>query len=251
MKLVDTHCHLTFEPMFDRLRPVLERARKANVDRVIVPSYDLDSWKHVEHVAGFEGVSCAYGLHPWVADQPLSRTDLERALDREKVVAIGEIGLDYKIPKYDRRRQMEVLRIQLDVAVERSLPVILHCRGAFDDLLDVLASYNGDVTGVLHAFSRGPQLALRFTDLGLYLGFGGAITRPGAIRCHKSAGVVPLDRIVLETDAPSIGLDGVEPTDVEPRHVLDIAESLASARDTDMVDIAQTTTRNAEKIFGL
>ncbi len=251
MRLVDTHCHLTFGPMSDHLRPVLDRARKANVDRIIVPSYDLDSWNQVEHVTEFEGVFCAYGLHPWVADQPLSRADLERVLERDKVVAIGEIGLDYKIPKYDRRRQKEVLRTQLDVAVEKGLPVILHCRGAFDDLLDVLASYNGDVKGVLHAFSRGPQLAQRFIDQGLSLGFGGAITRPGAIRCHESAKVVPLDRIVLETDAPSIGLDGVEPADVEPKHVLDIAESLASARDTDMVDIAQTTTCNAEKIFGL
>ncbi len=146
MKLVDTHCHLTFEPMSDRLRPVL---------------------------------------------------------DRDKVVAMGEIGLDYKIPRYDRHRQMEVLRTQLDVAVERGLPVILHCRGAFDDLLDVLASYNGDVKGILHAFSRGPQLAQRFIDQGLSLGFGGAITRPGAIRCQKSAEVVPLAHIVLETDAPS------------------------------------------------
>ena len=205
----------------------------------------------MEHVAGFEGVFCAYGLHPWVAEQPLSLADLERALDREKVVAIGEIGLDYKIPQYDRLRQMEVLRTQLDVAVERGLPVILHCRGAFDDLLDAIASYNGNVKGVLHAFSRGPQLAQRFLDQGLSLGFGGAITRPGAIRCRKSAETVPLARIVLETDAPSIGLDGVEPIDVEPRHVLDIAESLAYSRDTDIVDIAQTTTYNAEKIFGL
>ena len=251
MRLVDTHCHLTFEPMSDRLRLVLDHAQKANVDRVIVPSYDLDSWNQVEHVAGFEGVFCAYGLHPWVADQPLSRTDLERALDRDKVVAIGEVGLDYKIPTYDRRRQMEVLRTQLDVAMERGLPVILHCRGAFEDLLDVLASYNGDVKGVLHAFSRGPQLAQRFIDQGLHLGFGGAVTRPGAIRCRKSAEVVPLSHIVLETDAPSIGLDGVDPADVEPRHVLDIARSLASLKDISLDDIARISTRNAEKIFGL
>ena len=125
------------------------------------------------------------------------------------------------------------------------------CRGAFDELFAVLEDMHSQIRGVIHAYSRGPELAKRFTDFGLHLGFGGAITRQRARQARRSAEVVRSDYILLETDAPSIGLDGVFPENTEPRHVRDIAVALAKIRGSDLRTIAETTTTNARRLFGI
>jgi len=250
MSLVDSHCHLNFDPLAGDLDGVLARARAQGVTRIVVPAYDLASWAAVRELAAREGVLPAYGLHPWRADEPLATRDLERAL-AGGAVAVGEIGLDFKVDAPSRDRQVEVLRAQLDVARAVGLPVLLHCRGAFEELLTLLAEHVGRLRGVVHAFSRGPELARRFVDAGLHLAFGGAITRPGAKRPRRSAEVAPLERVLLETDAPSIGLEGVPPERTEPRHVRDVAAALAELRRTDLETIARSTTDNAKQLFGL
>ncbi len=170
-------------------------------------------------------------------------------------VAIGEIGLDYKIdysaglPGPDW--QLPVLRTQLELAADHDLPVILHCRGAFEELLTEVARFGGKLKGVLHAYSRGSDPASRFIAAGLHVGLGGAITRDRAKRVRQAAVDLPLDKIVLETDAPSIGLDGVLPADTEPGHVRDIAEALAALRGETLDTIAEVTTRNAHELFQL
>jgi TatD DNase family protein len=250
VELWDTHCHLTLPPLAGDVDGALGRAREAGVTGVVVPAYDLGSWADVAALAGRPGVRTAFGLHPWVAGAELSAAGLEVALDGGRAVAIGEIGLDFKVEGADRARQIAVLEMQLDVAVARDLPVLLHCRGAFEELHAAVAARRGRVRGVVHAFSRGPDLARRFLDLGLHLAFGGAITRPSAERARKSAAFVPPDRILTETDAPSIGLDGVPPEQTEPRHVREIAAALARIRDVDLDEIATVTSDNARRLFG-
>ena len=250
MNLVDTHCHLSFEPLRDDLDGVLTRARDQGVTRVLSLAYDLASFEAVRETATRPGVFPAYGLHPWRADEPLETKVLEDAL-AAGAVAVGEIGLDFQIDTPGRDRQVELLRVQLDVARAAGLPVMLHCRGAFEELLAILSEHEGRLRGVVHAFSRGPELARRFVDAGMHLAFGGTLTRPRAKRPRRSAQVAPLERIVLETDAPSIGLDGVPPERVEPRHVRAVAATLAELRDTTIDDIARSTTANAQELFAL
>jgi TatD DNase family protein len=250
VNLIDTHCHLSFDPLLRDLEGVLARARESGVTRVLAPAYDLASWAIVREISARTEVSPAYGLHPWRADEPLEIKALERALS-EGAVAVGEIGLDFKLDVPSRERQLEVLRLQLDVARGADLPVMLHCRGAFDELLAMLIERRGQLRGVVHAFARGPELARRFLDAGMHLAFGGAVTRPRARRPRRSAQVAPSDRIVLETDAPSIGIEGVPPEQVEPRHVRAVAGALAELRDTTTDDIARSTTANAQSLFDL
>jgi TatD DNase family protein len=258
--LIDTHCHLNDEPLVRDVPAVLARARASGVAQVIVPAYDQDSWAVVGNLQAQPGVSIALGLHPWVATAPgdlgpaaapFYTCKLREALISSSAVAVGEIGLDYKIEKPDRSAQLTVLQSQLELAVELDLPVILHCRGAFEELHAVLRRYAPDLRGVLHAFSRGPELAQRFLDLGLTVAFGGAITRPRAKRARRSAAAVPLERIVLETDAPAIGLDGIDAVKTEPCHVRPIAAALAAARGESVERIAEVTTTNARKLFGI
>jgi TatD DNase family protein len=247
VELWDTHCHLTFPPLAAARDAVLSRARAAGVTAVVVPSYDVASWVDVAALRGARDVRIAFGVHPWAAGDALPEARLEEAL--AGAAAVGEIGLDFGIDGADRARQVALLEAQLDAAIARDLPVLLHCRGAFEELLEILRRRQGRVRGVIHAFSRGPALAMRFVDLGLHVAFGGAITRTAARRARESAAAVPPERLLLETDAPSIGLDGVLPEATEPRHVRDIARALAAIREIDEEEIAMITTENARRLF--
>ena len=177
--------------------------------------------------------------------------DLAHHLRTTNAVAIGEIGLDAVIDAPPLTTQIPVLETQLELARDLNLPVILHCRNAFNELADILDRFSPRLQGVLHAFTRSPELARRFLRLGLHLGIGGAVTRPNARRTRETAAAIPLERILLETDAPSIGLDGVLPEDTEPRHIRDIALALAALRDDDLGHIAEVTTDNAVRLFRL
>jgi TatD DNase family protein len=251
MELVDTHCHLYSEPLCRDVDAVLGRARSAQVRHVIVPAYDLGSWPEVKALACRSGVYAAYGLHPWVAHEPLEAAALAATLRAERAVAVGEIGLDFVIEGFDRARQLEMLRTQLEVARELGLPVLLHCRSAFEELLALLRTFSPHLRGLVHAFSRGPELASRFVELGLSVAFGGAITRSNATRARRAAAAVPWESLVLETDAPSIGLEGIEPARVEPRHVHDVALALAQIRGESVQVVAERTSSNARELFGL
>lgn len=250
---IDTHCHLTFPPLADALRAVLARAATAGVTRIIVPSYDPASWPQVAALtAAHPGViHAAYGLHPWVADQPLDLDTLASHLRAPGAVALGEVGLDTKIESPTLDQQMSVLEAQLALAQDLERPVILHCRGAFEELLALLARFTPRLRGVIHAYSRGPELAGRFLDLGLHLGIGGAATRPRARKLRSTLAAAPLERLLLETDAPSIGLEGVMPADTEPRHVQDVAAAIADARGDTPEHVVAVTTDAAVSLFDL
>ena len=255
MRLIDTHVHLDMPPLGDDPAGVLARAAAAGVTDVVVPAYDLASWDTIRTLAAAHpGVHPALGLHPWVADRAPDPAALAAALDtalaESGAVAVGEIGLDGKVESPPLAVQVPVLRAQLAVARERDLPVILHVRGAFDALLDLLAPL-APVRGVVHAFSRGPELARRFLALGLSLGFGGAVTRPRARRPRRSLATAPAGRFMLETDAPSIGLEGVPPEQAEPRHVREVALAAAALRGVAPEDIARETTDHARQLFRL
>jgi TatD DNase family protein len=249
--IVDTHCHLSIAPLSADVGKVLERAHEAGVTRVVSAAYDPASWGFLEALAGRKGVSLAFGLHPWVSALPLDRGRLERLLGLPGTVAVGEIGLDFQIDGCDRKRQQAVFESQLDLAASLGLPVLLHCRGAFEEMLAILGGRSFAVRGVLHAFSRGPGLMRRFLDLGLHVAFGGAITRPNADKARSSAALVPADRVLVETDAPSIGLEGVPASDAEPRHAALVTRALAELRGLSFEDAALLTTANAQGLFGL
>lgn len=248
--LVETHCHLYSPPLRDDVAAVLARAAAAGVHDVVVPAFDVASWDDTAALAAAHpGVHAALGLHPWVADAPLDVCALAARLRAARAVAVGEIGLDTKIDAPSLDAQLAALIPQLDLACDLDLPVILHCRGPFEDLAALLGRYTPRLRGVLHAFSRGPELAARFTGLGLHLGIGGAVTRPQAERVRRAAARMPLDRLVLETDAPAIGLHEREAARTEPCHVRDVAEALAALRGEPLTVVAEATTASARALF--
>ncbi len=256
--LIDTHCHLYMTPLDKDLKAVQARAKARDVAQIIVPAYDQASWDLMAPYEMDPDLHTAYGIHPWLAHEMPEAAQRDEAmaalgvrLDKTSPVALGEIGLDTKIETSGLVEQLPLLEAQLQMAVERGLPVILHCRGAFEEMLKALEPHQGKICGVLHAFSRGPDLGNRFIEAGLHIALGGSITRPTAKRPRKSALRLPLERIVLETDAPSIGLHGVFPAEAEPAHVADVAAALAQIRDRSIGHIANVTTANARELFNL
>ncbi|KXB29058.1 DNAase [Dechloromonas denitrificans] len=246
--LIDSHCHLDaaeFDADRDAVHPA---ALAAGVERIVVPGVAVDGFAKLKTtVARYPGCFAAYGIHPLYVMQAVD-ADLEvlrRWLEMEKPVAVGEIGLDFYVGGIDQARQELFFVEQLKLARAFDLPVILHVRRAVDQVLKQLRRIRV-AGGIAHAFNGSRQQADEFIKLGFKLGFGGAMTYAGSTRIRALAATLPLDSIVLETDAPDMApawLNGGRNSPVElPR----IAAVLAELRGLPVPEIAERTTANAQ-----
>jgi TatD DNase family protein len=245
--LFDTHSHLSLEPLCGDLEGVLERAFTAGVERILVPSISADSWDACSELTVLPGISCALGVHPWWAEDGVNIDELRQGLKESGAVALGEIGLDWKT-EVPRQKQYRIFQEQVELASAMDIPVVLHCRNAFEEMLRLLEKHR--VRGVIHAWSRGPQLMKRFLDAGLYISFGGTVTRHRALKVHESARLVPMNRFVLETDSPSMGLAGVPAGRSEPQHIIPVTEAFAQIREQSLEEIRQAAWNNSVELFG-
>ena len=245
--LFDTHSHLSLEPLCGNLEGVLKRAFSAGVERIVAPSVSSDSWNACSELASLPGISCALGVHPWWAEDGVNIDELREKLKDSGAVAIGEIGLDWKT-EVSRHKQLSVFQKQIELASTMDIPVVLHCRNAFEEMLHLLEEHR--VRGVIHAWSRGPQLMERFLDAGLYISFGGAVTQRRALKVRESASLVPMDRFVFETDSPSMGLAGIHAGKSEPAHILMVMEAFAQIREQSLEEVQQAAWNNSVELFG-
>ncbi|MCY3834341.1 MAG: TatD family hydrolase [Chloroflexi bacterium] len=261
MDLVDTHCHLYFHRYDADRDEVLRRARGAGVNRVIVPAIDLESCRQaLELATSFDGVFAAVGIHPnSSAEFDDSVLDaLRRFAGASKVVALGEIGLDYYWEKSPQAQQWRAFESQLELAIELELPVIIHNRDASADLMKILADWAPGAPaklrgrlGVLHSFSAALDIAERALALGLYLGFTGPITFKNAEELRSVARRVPVDRLLIETDAPFLAPQPRRGKRNEPAYVRYINDKVAELHGVSAEEMARQTTRNAERLFAL
>jgi TatD DNase family protein len=253
--LIDTHCHLDFE-RFDADRDaVLARARDAGVTRIVVPALDLENCRAVLHLAEkHDEVYAAVGVHPnsSAAWQDEWIETLRQLAQHPKVVAIGEIGLDYYWDKAPLDVQQQALAAQLALAAELELPVILHNRESSADLLALLAMsplMGRADPGVLHSFSANWTTAEAALGMGYDLGFTGPVTYKKADELRAVAARVPAERILIETDAPFLAPHPHRGQRNEPAYVTAVAERLAALRGVEAAVFAAQTTRNAERLF--
>lgn len=259
--LFDTHCHLD-APEFGADRDeVVAAAHAQGVSTILVPSVETGNFSAVRDCCQrFAGCLPAYGIHPLYVGVA-SEDDLDALriwLRKEYVgvmppVAVGEIGLDFYLPAYDAQRQEYFFVEQLKIAEAMDLPVLLHVRRAIDQVLKCLRR-SGVRRGVAHAFNGSRQQAAEFIALGFQLGFGGAMTYPGATRIRQMAASLPLDAIVLETDAPDIPPAWLANPAVRPRNTPGqlprIAAALAELRGMAVDDVILATTTNANRCLG-
>lgn len=260
-RLIDTHCHLNFNSYDEDREDVLRRARQAGVDRVIIPAIDLASCRQALALADCHaGLYVALGIHPnSCGDFNTGMLSVLRGLSRHKLaIAIGEIGLDYHWDKCPLAKQRRALELQLELAAELKLPVILHNRESSDDLMAILAAWAPSVApdmngrlGVLHSFSASAEVARRALELGFYLGFTGPITYKNSHELRAIAADAPGDRILIETDGPFLAPQQRRGKRNEPGFVSYVNEKLAELKGLPINDMARQTTRNAERLFAL
>lgn len=257
MLLVDTHCHLDFHQFDDDRTTVIERAREAGVTRMIIPAIDLHNCHDVIRVAEqFDGVYCAVGVHPNSSAGWESRDieELRGFAHHPKVVSIGEIGLDYHWDKSPKEMQFKAFVEQMELASELDFPIIIHNREASLDVIRLLSEsplvgkWNA---GVMHSFSAPRQIAQQALNLGFHLGFTGPLTFKKAEDLRRVAADIPLERILLETDAPFLSPVPKRGKRNEPSYVPYIAEKMAEVKGLTVEEVAKATTGNAVRLFGL
>ncbi|MDD2700377.1 MAG: TatD family hydrolase [Sideroxydans sp.] len=252
MTFIDTHCHLDAAEFGDTQADLVRAAQDAGVARIVVPSVTRGNFDVVRELCErFPSCSPAYGIHPMYTDDALpdDLTVLRDLLQQHRPVAIGEIGLDFFIDHFDRARQEYFFVEQLKLAKEFDLPVLLHIRRAQDVILKHLRQHKVR-GGIAHAFNGSRQQADEFIKLGFKLGFGGAMTYSRATKLRELAATLPLDSIVLETDAPDIPPDLLERGQPnKPEYLPRIAATLAALRDLPIEAIAAATSRNMEAIL--
>jgi TatD DNase family protein len=252
--LVDSHCHLDFPDFAEDLDAVVNRARSAGLGRMVTICTRIRKFEQVVAIAErFDDIFCSVGTHPHNAGEEAGM-DVSELLQRAihpKVVAIGEAGLDYHYDSAPRAAQAEGLRVHIDAARQTGLPLVIHARSADDDMIALLREEYaaGAFPAVLHCFSSGPELAWAGVELGMYVSFSGILTFKNSAEVRTLAAELPMDRLLVETDAPYLAPPPYRGKTNEPSYVVETAKVLADVRGRSYDEICAKTTENFFRLF--
>ncbi|AYC34290.1 TatD family deoxyribonuclease [Pseudomonas cavernae] len=257
MQLIDTHTHLDF-PDFDADRAeLLARSRALGVERLVVLGVYQNNWQRLwQLVQQDDSLYAAFGLHPVYLDQhrPEHRDELRDWLQRlaghPKLCAVGEFGLDYYLDSLDRDAQQALFEAQLALAAEFELPVLLHVRRAHAPTIATLKRVRLKRAGIIHAFAGSAEEAKEYLKLGFKLGLGGAATWPQANRLRKTVAGLPLDAVVLETDAPDMAPAMHPQQRNSPEYLPEICAAMAELMGVSADELARSSSENARALFG-
>lgn len=253
MRLIDSHSHFDAAEFDADRAEAHARARAAGVAGQVVPAVDAAGWPKLRQVCrDHAGLYPAYGLHPMYlqAHRPQHLADLRTWIERERPVAIGECGLDYFVEGLDADSQQRYFDGQLALAREFELPVIVHARRAVDAVIAAIKRVGG-LTGVVHSFSGSPEQAAQLHTLGFLLGIGGPVTYERANRLRKTVAAMPLEQLLLETDSPDQPGTAHRGERNEPAYLGEVLEVVAGLRGMAPDTLANATSANAQRLFGL
>lgn len=254
LKLVDTHCHLDIERHFSDYEQALARSRAAGVSDLVLAGVSRDGWPRLLELSRkHRGIHAAPGMHPMYLHwhRPGDLEQLAVLAANEKLVAIGEVGLDYYVENSDRNEQRKLFEAQVDIACRAGLPLLLHVRKAHDQVLATLRRKQFRYGGIVHAYNGSLQQALHFIKLGFMIGICGTITYERSRKIRSVAGALPLESLVLETDAPDIPPAAHWGEYNQPEYLPEILDSLTDLRSEGRNRIAEQTTCNARLALGL
>lgn len=253
--LIDTHAHLDFENYENSFDEIISNAKDAGVEKIIIPGVRPDGWsKILELVEKYDCLYGAIGLHP--SEAKLWQDEYEEKFlqvgSHKKIIAIGEIGLDYHWDKSFIDLQKEVFIKQIELAKRLNKPILVHDREAHKDCLDILKAANSKQVGVvMHCFSGSVEFAKQCTDEGFYIALGGVITFKNAHKPKEVTLNVDLDKLLLETDSPFLAPEPHRGGQNEPAYVKFVAEQVAKIKNISYETVAQTTSQNARKLFNI
>ncbi len=252
MQLVDSHCHINFDPLADDLPGILRRAHDNHVDYMLCVSVCLEDYPQIADLAGsHDQIFASVGVHPNYQDcQEPSTEELIDLAEDENVVAVGETGLDYFRSEGDLTWQRERFKKHVETAKSVNKPLIIHTREARQDTMDILEDLGAvSCGGVMHCFSEDWETAKRALDLGFYISFSGIVTFKNADTLREVAKKAPMDRILVETDAPYLAPVPFRGKTNEPSLVVHTAECVAGLRGISLEELAEQTTGNFFRLF--
>ncbi|MGD6976965.1 TatD family hydrolase [Bacillus altitudinis] len=251
--LFDTHAHLNAEQYNEDLEQVIERAKSEKVEKIVVVGFDRPTiTRAMELIEAYDFIYAAIGWHPVDA---IDMTDddlawIKELSQHEKVVAIGEMGLDYYWDKSPKDVQKEVFRRQIALAKEVNLPIIIHNRDATEDVVTILKEEGAaEVGGIMHCFTGSLEIAKACMEMNFYISFGGPVTFKNAKKPKEVVKDIPSDRLLIETDCPYLTPAPFRGKRNEPSYVKYIAEQIAELREMSFEELAALTTENAKKVF--
>ncbi len=259
MELIDTHCHLTYEPLAGEIEAVVARSQAAGVTGWIAIGTGAEhNRKAVALAERFENMYAVIGVHPHHANEVTAAAlaELRDLTQHAKVVALGETGLDFHYELSPRPDQRRAFTAQLEIARELNLPVVIHSREAFDETMDILEQFiqlNGRLRGVVfHCFSGSAEEARIVLDHGFYVSFTGVVTFKNAEQTREAVAAVPLDRLILETDCPYLSPEPMRRQKInEPALMIHTARFVAELRQMPLPDFAQAVTATSKSFFNL
>lgn len=253
---IDSHCHFDFAEFEEDRAALWQQCQIEGIEKLIIPGTEPKQWQQSLAICQqFSGLYYAAGIHPWWVDKVKDidediRQQWHDQLASPHCVAIGECGLDKTIAT-DIDLQINYFKAHLALACELNLPLIIHVRKSHNETLTLLQHYQPNAGGVIHGFSGSIELAEQYRQLGFYLGIGGTITYPRANKTRNTVSKLPLESIVLETDAPDMPLAGFQGKRNTPLRIPTIAQALADLRNEPLTTIAQVTTQNSRQLFSL
>jgi TatD DNase family protein len=257
ISLVDSHCHIdTLDlSLFDgKLENVIQRANDNGVDHFLCVCIDLENFPNVLRVAQqFDKVYATVGLHPnEKVDQEPTVEELIHLAQENKIIGIGETGLDYYRSEGDLDWQRQRFRTHIQAAKAVKKPLIVHTRDAETDTIEILKNENAStVRGILHCFTGSLEMALQAIDLGFYISFSGIISFPKATELQNVAKQLPLEKLLIETDCPYLAPIPFRGKPNEPAYVRYVAEALAKLKNISLEEVSRVTTKNYRELFGL
>jgi TatD DNase family protein len=251
MKLVDTHCHIDSD-RYDEDRDIILKEIEENLEFAVNIGYDLESSKRsVELADKYEFMYAVVGVHP--TDINGYNDELEESLEKlaenPKVVAIGEIGLDYHWMKDEKEEQKKIFRRQLELSRRVKKPVVIHTRDATADTIEILKEYK-DIKGILHCYPGSYESALELMN-NYYFGIGGVVTFKNSKKTVEAVSKIPLDRLVIETDAPYLTPTPFRGKRNHPIYVEYVAQKIAEIKGVSYEEVVRVTTENAMKVYGI
>ena len=251
--LIDCHCHLDFDAFDSDRSTVIARANDNGIRQIVVPGVKHAYWERIRNLCDTSTqLHACYGLHPYFADEHNDDDllQLQHWVSRHDCVAVGECGLDYRKHQADRQLQLRFFEAQLDIANSCNRPVVIHSVRATEDAIRAIKQYP-DLRGMIHSYSGSYEQAMQLIDMGFFISLGGAITYDNARRLRTTAAKIPLDFILLETDAPDQPDAAHARQRNEPAYLLNVLECLTELRDDSAEEIAEQTTANARALFDI
>jgi len=253
--IIDSHAHLTWDSFADDQEQVIERAFNEGVVQIVQAGVDLATIPEMKKIAErYERIFFGAGIHPHEAKfwSDEAEAALIEASQHQKMVAIGECGLDYFYNHSDHDSQKVAFKAQVRLAQKLGKPLIIHTRDAWDDTFAIIEEEGaGQVTGVFHCFTGGPEVLARIKAIDFYVSFSGIVTFKNAIPIQEAAALVPEDRILVETDCPYLAPMPYRGKRNEPSYVWMVAQKVADLRAVELTAIAQKTAENARRLFRL